>query len=339
MVSADPPSLYCPFPSAINPRTMEVQEYTVSRWAQKMGFSEGDKGYRQLQEGQFGVLMGRCHPRATEEDLRLIADFTTWLFLWDDACDRCDENGQSASPEQVQTTINEATSTLLGVAPGPGASLLVQEIWDIRCRLQERMPGHWLQRFCRDTQDYFDATVWQAANRSEGLLLDIETYMRMRRLTGGVYMVIDLIEVAENVTLPLRIRTHPVVAKMIRSCANLIAWANDIFSMRKELLHGDDHNMVMILQRRMNSSITQALTEAIELHNAETRRFIELKNSLPSFGEAEDANLARFVAGMENWMRANVDWSLNTRRYQPGPGLAGDPGPTGDSPSEALHAA
>jgi hypothetical protein len=51
------------------------------------------------------------------------------------------------------------------------------------------------------------------------------------------------------------------------------------------------------------------------MHKTEVRRFLELERALPSFGP-ESAAVSRFVKGLRNWMRANIDWSILTGRYQ-----------------------
>ena len=53
--------------------------------------------------------------------------------------------------------------------------------------------------------------------------------------------------------------------------------------------------------------IEQAIAQVITLHNAEVRSFIVLAQHLPRFTPAIDRALARYVAGMQHWMRANLE--------------------------------
>jgi len=52
------------------------------------------------------------------------------------------------------------------------------------------------------------------------------------------------------------------------------------------------------------------------LHDAEVQTFITISQQLPSFSPKLDIELHRYVVGMRFWMRANLDWSLATTRYQ-----------------------
>jgi hypothetical protein len=39
------------------------------------------------------------------------------------------------------------------------------------------------------------------------------------------------------------------------------------------------------------------------------------ENKVPKFSESVDEQLARYVDGIGNWVRANYEWSFETERY------------------------
>lgn len=316
------PSLYSPFSPAIHPRSHQVQKESVTRWMHRMGFTTVDKGYRTLQAGQFGLLMSRCYPTATLDMLVLLTDFTTWLFLWDDQVDQVDEREGARRPEQVQAQNDRAQRLLLGNAPEVRDGPLVWGLWHILEGLKARMSGQWMHRFTLHLQEYFEATLLQALDLWRGHTPDVETYTRLRRLTSGMFMAVDLIEVAERREVPLQARIHPRLVELVGCTVNAVAWANDVFSCGKELLHGDHHNLVMALRNERGLTLEEAVLEAAALHDAEVRRFLECERALPSFGAEVDEAVIRYVRGLRYWMRANLDWSSLNGRYRPGTALS-----------------
>ena len=268
--------------------------------------------------------MGRCHPRACEEDLRIIVDFACWLFLWDDLCDET----LSASPDRIQA-MNEAAYHVMNgetwdASAVPEAEPLLRGLAEVRSAFLKRMPLSWFIRFSHDLQEYCEACVWQARCMASGVIPDVETYARQRRMTSGVYPALDLVALAEQAVLPVEIRTHPTLAKLSRITNNLISWANDVFSLTKELQGHDRHNLVVVLQAAKGCSLEDARQLAIGIHDDEMQRFLETEREIPSFGEEHDHAVARHVQGLKSWVRANIDWSMSdSQRYSTAAATAG----------------
>ena len=52
-----------------------------------------------------------------------------------------------------------------------------------------------------------------------------------------------------------------------------------------------------------------------ELHEGLVKSFLLAKDRLPSWGEPVDSQVARYVHGLGNWVRANYQWSFESQRY------------------------
>ena len=52
-----------------------------------------------------------------------------------------------------------------------------------------------------------------------------------------------------------------------------------------------------------------------ELHEGLVKSFLLAKDRLPSWGEPIDSQVARYVDGLGNWVRANYQWSFESQRY------------------------
>ena len=53
-----------------------------------------------------------------------------------------------------------------------------------------------------------------------------------------------------------------------------------------------------------------------DYHKEAEAKFIDLyENKIPKFGELVDSELARYVDGIGNWVRANDQWNYESERY------------------------
>ena len=307
------PRLYYPFIPAEHPHIEQFERQCVERWAGKLGLHSKHRGFKKLQHSRFAVLLGRCHPEAGREELELIVDFAVWLFLWDDQFDnRIDD--QLVRPEWIRQQNTLASSVLRGALPELDSAPLLWILSDIRERLAARMPASWMERFVRHCEEYFEGTVWESETRHAGIHPNVMSYMLLRRMTSGVHMVVDLIELAEGICLPDEVLAHKSLQQMVTITNDVVAWGNDLFSLASDMRDVGHLNLVLSLWEHVYPDLQDAVTWAAKMHDAEVVRFLRLEESLPSFGEHDEA-VKRFVKGLRLWMRANYDWSILTGRY------------------------
>lgn len=311
------PEFYCPFPSAISPHAAAVHRATLS-WARHFHLIRGETTLERFDRRRYGELMARAYPFASCEALQLISDWNTWLFLLDD---QCDETGLGRDPVRLAEMHACMLAILRGRRPCDEADPQKVALYDLTTRLRERAGEAWLSRFVVEIEDYFTANIWEATNRQLGVIPALPAYLEMRRFTGAVYSYLELIKVAEALTLPPAVDDHPHVRQLAKLANNCICWSNDIISLEKEIRHGDIHSAVIILCNEQRCSLQDAVEQLGALHDREMRAFIALAARTPSFGPEVDPALQRYIAGMQHWMRANLDWSAATTRYRPAPGI------------------
>jgi hypothetical protein len=173
-----------------------------------------------------------------------------------------------------------------------------------------------MRRFTRSVKEYLAATVWEAINRVQGAVPDLETYLVMRRLTNALQTDTCLIELAEATRLPPDVFKHQHLQRLMQASENIVAWGNDIVSLAKEMQCGDVHNLVLVLQHAYGCSLQEAVHRATAMHNAELQVFLDLESRLPSFSAAVDRNLACYVAVLHARMRGSLDWASTSGRYR-----------------------
>jgi 5-epi-alpha-selinene synthase len=166
------------------------------------------------------------------------------------------------------------------------------------------------------TQEYFEACVWEAANRQRGLTPNVDSYMDMRRCAGGMYIYADFIELVARAELPLVARRQMDVRRLVQIACNVSCWHNDLFSLEKEVARGDVHNLAVVLARQHGLGLREGRAMAVDHCNREVAEFLPIARGLPSYGPEVDPHLASYQMGLGSLMRGNLDWSHTTDRYR-----------------------
>lgn len=307
------PTLFCPFPSAVNRHADAVHQDTLA-WAKHFNLITTTAAYQRFSAAQFGWLAARAYPDALREELQIVSDWNTWLFMLDD---QCDEGGIGKQPDQLAQLFASFVVLLQGGDDSVSKIPLAQALVNLRQRLSQKATAAWMLRFIASTQDYFAACHWEATNRAHRIVPDVASYIAMRPLSGGLNTDVDLIDITERINLPPEVRTHPTIQALTLMANNVVCWSNDIFSLEKEMQRGDVHNLVLVLRHADHLTLQEAIDRAAAMHDAEVRAFIELAAMLPSFDPAINADLSRYVSILRSWMRGNLDWSHATGRYRP----------------------
>lgn len=90
----------------------------------------------------------------------------------------------------------------------------------------------------------------------------------------------------------------------------------DICSYNVEQARGDDGcNIVSIVMHQFQTDLHGAMEWIDEHHKRLADRFLSQYGNLPTWGPAIDAQVARYLHGIGNWVRANDVWSFESQRY------------------------
>lgn len=77
----------------------------------------------------------------------------------------------------------------------------------------------------------------------------------------------------------------------------------------------DDHNLVTVVMDEYGVDLQSAIDWIVDYHDQLGEIFIQTVKQVPSFGSAElDRQVADYITGMANWVRANETWSFEVRR-------------------------
>jgi 5-epi-alpha-selinene synthase len=305
------PTLYCPFQSTVSPHAATVDQRTID-WARAFGLITSDASAQRFQAARFGWLAAYLAPTASLESLQLLSDWNTWAILWDDVCDRPHLRAQ---PTQLTRYHAHFLTLLRGNPPIGIESPFANALWNIRQRLLRHATTVQLRQFTTHVAEFFSGCVWEATNRAQQCSIDIATYIPMRRFTSGMYTALKVVEIADQIALPISIWKHTSVAHLREQATNAVCWANDIISLDQEIQRGEMHNLIIILQQTHHGALTNSIAQAVTLHDAEVQAFITAEQALPSFGARIDHHIDRYAALLRSFMYGNLAWSALSGRY------------------------
>ena len=310
--------MHPPAGETVNPHHAEVELHNVA-WVRRHspGMADDDDLLRRVRRTRFSRLAAFTYPRVGAAELALICNWITWLFLHDDCyCDDgdTDEAGLTAFHREVLAVLRGEH------APRPGDVSLLHMLVDLRRRMLVWSDAAWMSRFIGSVDRYLQSTRWEAHNRGQGVVPPLAAYVKMRCYTGAMDSVYDCIELGEHLRLGPEIREHSTIITLEQMAGNCVCWANDIFSVNKELLEHNAHNLVFVLRHEHQLTLADALAKAVAMHDAELHAFEWAAARLPDFhrefGAEKAQQVRRYVAGLRSWVRGNAAWSWETPRYK-----------------------
>jgi 5-epi-alpha-selinene synthase len=305
------PALYCPFPSQINKHIDVLEEYALE-WVLRFNLLEDESTYKRFCKSKFFFLAASAYPYSNLEELKIAHDWLSWVFIWDDQCDLSELKKQ---PEILNKFHQRYLEILNGAELNSQDTLFCRALIDLRERTLERASIKWFKYFISYLEDYFCGCVQEASNRAKGIVPDVDTYIKIRRSSVGVYAVLALSEFCNQFMMPDVLRNHYLVKKLELITTDIISWSNDIFSLSREIASGDVHNLIFVLHYHKQISLEEATKQVAQIHDAEVRSLLSLESFLPSFGEGLDVDVTKYILGMHSWISGNLDWYSHSFRY------------------------
>ncbi|WP_377272438.1 hypothetical protein [Peterkaempfera sp. SMS 1(5)a] len=311
-----------PFPSRISAYAHEAQHH-LQDWSRVTGIIADGPSGDSFDAMLFGRFAARVYADAPVDRLLTLADWTGWIFAFDDLLDDTPEGRDLDHVNQViacMEPVCHGRPAARPAAPSEAVARSRDAFADLWRRIIAPMPAAWTARFTRNVLDFLHSYRRQAEVNSSREVLDDRAYSAHRSSTVAMYTGADLIEYGTGRPVPEQLIVHPDVAVLRETAVNAIAWTNDLFSAPKEISVGDLCNYVTVLHRQLHLPLEAAAAAVVARIDAEVERFsaaAERIGALCSQLPVETAEaLLGTVDGLRSWMVGHVAWSTESGRYR-----------------------
>ncbi|MEV8100534.1 hypothetical protein [Kitasatospora sp. NPDC085879] len=314
--AGSPSKIFCPFPAEIHPNGSAIESDLLA-WAEQHRLVAGAGPKDRFTSARFGSCAALTYPRAS--DLSVPAKWVVWLFMLDD---QFDENILSGGEEEARRIVSEICHTLEEwAADSPrkngSASPFLTSLRDILEGIDDlSVPALWKLRFATHTRSYAMTYCSDAANSRNSGPLDLASYRSFRRNSGAVKTCIDLIEASNRIRLSKHHEGNRRIFDLQEAANDIICWTNDVFSLRKELMHGEMNNIVAVLRSEGCETWKQAMNRTLEMIEQRTHDLIAAKSDLLR-PHATRGDLLNYISGIENWISGSLRWHQESSRYRP----------------------
>jgi hypothetical protein len=302
-------ALRCPFPLRLNRHVQAAHEHSL-RWVSR---TFGDELLAQkAARARMAWMVAGFYPDAGSAELSLAADYLCWAFALDDLGD---ETPIGERPLQLSSLFERFDATFTDAPIALDEIAEVAALRDIVTRLRSMASPEQVEAFRVGNQAYFGGMLWEANNRAGKWVPHESSFLMLRPAAGAVPPFFALVEPLERLRLSPAVKAHPQVLELQRLAGGIVCWINDVLSFEKERKLNDVHNLAIVYEVHRALPPGAALWQAVRLCNAEVDGFLARAAALPSFGEADDEMLARYIAVLGSMIRITRDWTLGSARY------------------------
>lgn len=319
------PRFELPFPGDISPIADAVMDHT-SWWALAIGLVADEQAVDRLRRNNVMHAGPRLVPGAPMNAACLVCDWTVFLIVIDDEFDDGQELG--AQPEHARAAIEDVIGSFRGQARGRAVNfpLLAGSavaVADLGRRFEALAPSQeWLTRFRRHAEDHIWTKVSEAEQRASGTVLDVPSYVALRRISSAAYTYADLVELTERVVIAERVQASQPWQLMLAAFADVWLGIQDICSCAKEVAAGDDLNLAAVMARSAGCGIQQGIDDAylwVRERSADfTHHRQQVVGLLPQLGldGAATLDIVRYLDTLELLLGGHLAWnSHDNPRY------------------------
>ncbi|KAF8348882.1 isoprenoid synthase domain-containing protein [Amanita rubescens] len=296
----------CPFKGSVNPYYLDASAESRA-WINSFNvFTDRKQAF--FIQGCNELLVSHTYPYAGYEQFRTACDFVNLLFVIDELSD--DMNGADAR------SILHTYICALQDPDWDDGSVVAQITKDFRKRFLRTAGPNAARRFYEYNVAYTYAVGIEAELREKDFVLDVQSYVRLRRNNSAVLNCFGLIEYAHGTDLPDEVLEDSIFRQLLDAACDLVCWTNDVYSYNMEQAKGHHgNNIVTVLMKEKKIGLQDAVDYIGEYCQELMNDFLVAKASIGSFGPSIDAQIHRFIHGLECWVVGNLNWSFESQRY------------------------
>ncbi|AUC75675.1 terpene synthase family protein [Olleya sp. Bg11-27] len=182
----------------------------------------------------------------------------------------------------------------------------------ISTTLRADSPEDFFNKYTASVVEHLSASLTKKAYTT------VNEYISIRLITGGMYLLIDLIEYVHSIYLNKALIDNKQlqIKNLCRQCALIGALSNDLFSYAKEK-HSDYNLINAFLKTKEASNYNQAVIKSIDRVNQIHSDFklTILKAKQTPFPLQDKLTLEKYFNALEVIVASSYHWQKRTSRY------------------------
>ncbi|KAF9014296.1 isoprenoid synthase domain-containing protein [Cyathus striatus] len=294
----------CPLKDAINPH-FDIVARETRLWIDSYKIMS-DRKRDQYSSGKIEALCSHAYPFACREEFKTICYWVNLLFIIDEISDRQTGKGARVTGDIVVKVLEDPK--------WDDGSPLSGMVKDFSERFIPNAGENTQSRFISFMKTYRNAFSFEAELRQEDKILDMASFIQLRKDDSAVPGCLALVEYALGYNFPHEVWEHEIFQAACEAVVEYVSFANDIYSYDMEQSGNiAGLNIVTVLMHENNIPLQEAMDRAGIYVNKQLKIYLEAKSRMPSLGFSQDA--CHFIEAIGHWMIGSIEWSLEGQRY------------------------
>ncbi|MFV2121204.1 terpene synthase family protein [Streptomyces sp. Act-28] len=303
------PEFHLPFEGSTEPGGGHANAEATA-WAVERGLIEAEAAEEFAGIG-FGHLAARVARGASEGELTLLAQWMAWSFVLDDQHDLLIRSDRLGDWQPLSDALTRHVGDVPADVPeSVRDNPLVSSFAELCDRILAGMSPLLQDRYRRHVPRMLRSLDEEAANRRPGHRPAVEDYVLTRRHSSQLLPMMDMVEAAQGIEIPLEVDASPALQELAWSAIDVISWGNDVFSLPKEYSCGDTNNLAALLAEWHGLTPLEAV-EAVEKRiRARVEDFLAIARGLPRALDALGVTDPAVRTAVERRVRGHEDWMI-----------------------------
>ncbi|MGW6796322.1 terpene synthase family protein [Streptomyces chartreusis] len=174
---------------------------------------------------------------------------------------------------------------------------------------RERATGY----FDRMMVNWRREAEWVSAGPDE--LPTLEEFLPVRYWAGGIAWSIALTEYGLGLDMAHLLQRHPLLAELEETTVWHVTLANDIHSLRQEVLVKEGHNSVWVQARGRAENLGSAIAIQVDRLRALESEWFATRDNILCSAVRELPDVQRWIRGLEFLLSGNMRWGMSATRY------------------------
>ncbi|KLO09181.1 terpenoid synthase [Schizopora paradoxa] len=294
-----------PFTMVKNVHLEEV-DADSREWTDSFGFFDEEQR-RDYIDANVELCMAYFYPLCGREELRTGCDIGNLVFVYDLVCDVKDGASARKTGDNFMNALSGKPFEHTNIG------IMTRQFRD---RYVKTAGPNTTARFIKTCDEYVTAIANEAGLREHGKVLDLDSYISLRRDCCSTNVCVGLFEYVNNIDLPNEVFDDPVFNRIYWAGIDLAWIANDIYSYKREASSGlDATNIVTVFMHQYKLPLQEAMDSCAEYYKSVLDKMLADIATLRSFSEKVDKDIALYIETMKHLVVGNLHWSYDSTRY------------------------